>query len=82
MLRLLALPLLVVALHPQEPAIGPLPAPLEATLADGFWQRGCPVPLLQNGSNGALNGSHGRYPAMCVEGPVMDATIVDWERLP
>jgi dihydroorotate dehydrogenase electron transfer subunit len=34
--------------------------------------RGCPVPLLENG----------RYPAMCVEGPVMDATIVDWERLP
>jgi dihydroorotate dehydrogenase electron transfer subunit len=37
--------------------------------------RGCPVPLLPNG--GAE-----RYPAMCVEGPVMDATIVDWERLP
>jgi dihydroorotate dehydrogenase electron transfer subunit len=34
--------------------------------------RGCPVPLKSNG----------RYPAMCVEGPVMDATIVDWERLP
>jgi D-alanyl-D-alanine carboxypeptidase-like protein len=45
--RLLALPLLVVALHPQEPAIRPLPAPLKATLADGFWQRGCPVPLSQ-----------------------------------
>lgn len=37
--------------------------------------RGCPVPL----GHGAKNG---RYPAMCVEGPVMDATIVDWERLP
>jgi len=37
--------------------------------------RGCPVPLLSNGGNG-------RYPAMCVEGPVMDATIVDWARLP
>jgi dihydroorotate dehydrogenase electron transfer subunit len=40
--------------------------------------RGCPVPL----RNGAGNGKGGRYPAMCVEGPVMDATIVDWERLP
>jgi len=34
--------------------------------------RGCPVPLRGNG----------RYPAMCIEGPVMDATVVDWERLP
>ena len=41
--------------------------------------RGCPVPLL-SGGNGSENG--GRYPAMCVEGPVMDATVVDWERLP
>jgi len=24
----------------------------------------------------------GRYPAMCLEGPVMDATVVDWTRLP
>ena len=47
MLRLLALPLLVVALHPQEPLIRPLPAPLQATLASGFWERGCPVPLSQ-----------------------------------
>lgn len=39
--------------------------------------RGCPVPLLA----GAVPGN-GRYPAMCVEGPVMDATLVDWERLP
>ena len=37
--------------------------------------RGCPVPLLPGADSG-------RYPAMCVEGPVMDATIVDWERLP
>ncbi len=49
--------------------------------------RGCPVPLYGSpigkraaGANG--NGASGRYPAMCVEGPVMDATIVDWERLP
>jgi len=39
--------------------------------------RGCPVPL----RTGA-DGSGGGYPAMCIEGPVMDATIVDWERLP
>ena len=60
--------------------------------------RGCPVPLLEGaGGNGAAlaavagNGAGpgmdpqvpgGRYPAMCTEGPVMDATIVDWERLP
>jgi len=37
--------------------------------------RGCPVPLLPGGDSG-------RYPAMCLEGPVMDATIVDWSRLP
>jgi len=39
--------------------------------------RGCPVPL----DKGATENG-GRYPAMCLEGPVMDATIVDWERLP
>ncbi len=38
--------------------------------------RGCPVPLRGGNGNG------GRYPAMCLEGPVMDATLVDWERLP
>jgi len=37
--------------------------------------RGCPVPLLPGVDSG-------RYPAMCLEGPVMDATIVDWARLP
>jgi dihydroorotate dehydrogenase electron transfer subunit len=37
--------------------------------------RGCPVPLRAGGGDG-------HYPAMCVEGPVMDATIVDWARLP
>ena len=39
--------------------------------------RGCPVPLRPGVSE---NG--GRYPAMCLEGPVMDATIVEWGRLP
>ena len=38
--------------------------------------RGCPVPLRP----GVVD--DGRYPAMCLEGPVMDATIVDWDRLP
>ena len=37
--------------------------------------RGCPVPL-------APHADTGRYPAMCLEGPVMDATVVDWARLP
>jgi len=39
--------------------------------------RGCPVPLLPGAP-----GDGGWYPAMCTEGPVMDATVVDWERLP
>jgi hypothetical protein len=46
-LRLLALPLLVAALHPQEPAISPLPQPLRTTLEARFWKPGCPVPLSQ-----------------------------------
>ena len=37
--------------------------------------RGCPVPLLATADGR-------RYPAMCVDGPVMDATVVDWSRLP
>jgi D-alanyl-D-alanine carboxypeptidase len=46
-LRFLALPLLIVALHPQEQAIRPLPASLKSTLRHGFWQSGCPAPLSQ-----------------------------------
>jgi len=46
-LRFLAVPLLVVALHAQGPATQPLPAPLKATLLHGFWEPGCPVPLSQ-----------------------------------
>jgi hypothetical protein len=46
-LRFLALPLLLVALHPQGPTIRPLPAPLKSTLRHGFWESGCPVPLSQ-----------------------------------
>ena len=37
--------------------------------------RGCPVPMLAGPDSC-------RYPAMCLEGPVMDATTVDWSRLP
>jgi dihydroorotate dehydrogenase electron transfer subunit len=51
--------------------------------------RGCPVPLRNGNGHGARSAAGAsaaaagaRYPAMCVEGPVMDATIVDWERLP
>jgi hypothetical protein len=46
-LRLLALPLAVVALHSQEPAVRPLPTTLRATLEARFWEPGCPVPLAQ-----------------------------------
>ena len=46
-LRFVALPLLIVALHPQEQAIRPLPASLKSTLQHGFWQSGCPAPLSQ-----------------------------------
>ena len=60
-------------------------ASLEGPMACGVGAcRGCPVPL-RNGAAGAHgNGSApgGHYPAMCTEGPVMDASIVDWERLP
>jgi hypothetical protein len=45
-LRLLALPLAVVAFHAYESSVRPLPAPLEANLAKGeSWRPGCPVPL-------------------------------------
>ena len=45
MLRLLALPLAVVALGSYESSVRPLPAPLEQRLDGRFWQPGCPVPL-------------------------------------
>jgi D-alanyl-D-alanine carboxypeptidase len=45
-LRLLALPLVVVAFHAYESSVSPLPAPVEANLARGeSWRAGCPVPL-------------------------------------
>ena len=45
MLRLLALPLALVALHSYDSSVRPLPAPLERNLEGRFWQPGCPVPL-------------------------------------
>ncbi len=42
MLRLLALPLVLVTFHS---SIQPLPAPLRAELTGRYWHRGCPVPL-------------------------------------
>jgi D-alanyl-D-alanine carboxypeptidase len=46
--RLLALPLALVALHAYDSSVRPLPAPLQASLANGgSWQPGCPVPLSQ-----------------------------------
>ena len=42
-LRLLALPLAVLALHPQEPSIRPLPPALRDTLEARSWQPGCPI---------------------------------------
>lgn len=46
MLRILALPLAVVALQQYESSIKPLPAPLTASLVNtGSWKAGCPVPL-------------------------------------
>jgi hypothetical protein len=41
-LRLLALPLVVVAFHT---SIQPLPPPVQAQLTGRFWHKGCPVPL-------------------------------------
>ncbi len=47
MLRVLALPLAVIALQPFDSKIQPLPAPLRASLEGRFWKPGCPVPLSQ-----------------------------------
>ena len=45
MLRLLALPLALVALSGYDSSVKPLPAPLERNLDGRFWQPGCPVAL-------------------------------------
>jgi D-alanyl-D-alanine carboxypeptidase-like protein len=46
-LRLLAIPLALVALQSYESTVKPLPPPLRANLEARFWQPGCPVPLSQ-----------------------------------
>lgn len=46
MLRVFALPAVLLALAPYHSAIEPLPKPVRAQLrAGGFWHKGCPVPL-------------------------------------
>ena len=46
MIRVLALPVLLVALHPFHSSIKPLSAPVRAELKSaGVWHQGCPVPL-------------------------------------
>src|SRR6188508_396135 len=45
MLRLLALPLAVLAFHQADTSIRPLPAKLRSNLEHGQWRPGCPVPL-------------------------------------
>src|SRR4051794_9043768 len=46
MIRVLALSLLVVAPHPFQSSVRPLPAPVKAELKKGgSWHNGCPVPL-------------------------------------
>jgi hypothetical protein len=45
-LRLVALPILLLAFHPFQSSIKPLSAPVRAELkSGGFWHQGCPVPL-------------------------------------
>ncbi len=47
MLRLLALPLAVVAFQSYDSSVRPLPEPLKSTLDGRFWKPNCPVPLSQ-----------------------------------
>jgi D-alanyl-D-alanine carboxypeptidase len=45
--RILALPLLLISLHPFHASIRPLPASVRAELTGPFWHSGCPVSLSQ-----------------------------------
>ncbi len=46
MLRVVALPALLLALAPYHSSVEPLPRPMKEQLkARGFWHQGCPVPL-------------------------------------
>jgi hypothetical protein len=46
-IRVLALPLVVLAVAPFGSTVQPLPEPLRANLDGRFWRPGCPVPLSQ-----------------------------------
>jgi hypothetical protein len=46
-LRVLALPLVVLAVAPYGSTVRPLPEPLRENLDGRFWRPGCPVPLSQ-----------------------------------
>jgi D-alanyl-D-alanine carboxypeptidase len=46
-LRVLALPLVLLAFTEYDSTVRPLPEPLRANLDGRFWQPGCPVPLSQ-----------------------------------
>ena len=45
MIRIVALPLVLLALHPFQSSIRPLPTPLQDELTGRFWRAGCPVRL-------------------------------------
>ena len=47
MIRLVVLPLVLLAAAPFESSIRPLPEPMRATLEGPFWKPGCPVSLSQ-----------------------------------
>jgi D-alanyl-D-alanine carboxypeptidase len=44
-IRIVALPLVLLALQPFQSSIRPLPPPLQDELTGRFWHAGCPVPL-------------------------------------
>src|SRR5436305_12212501 len=45
MLRIAALPLVLLAVQPFHASVGPLPGPVRTQLTGEFWHAGCPVPL-------------------------------------
>ena len=45
MLRIAALPLVLLAVQPFHASVGPLPGPVRTELTGEFWHAGCPVPL-------------------------------------
>src|SRR5437764_5018115 len=45
MLRIAALPLVLLAVQPFHASVAPLPAPVRTELTGEFWHAGCPVSL-------------------------------------